>query len=238
MELTLPRLRPGALVGALYAWMIAITVVVTVVAWDHPVLRAVIAMGWGVIVLWITLCGGLMWRYRAPLRAWVASLPGDPRLKFFLGCVALALVEEAVTTSMTNLAPALGVPIGRAYVTASGNYLDVIALHSVVILLPMFAAWTWLAFRWRFTANEAFALFGVIGIYAEKHPAEFAFWVFVYGLMVWLPAYCLPDREQLPRPRLLQYALAIAVPIAAAAPVVFLLLHSGHPLVHFAPIEP
>jgi hypothetical protein len=235
---TPPRAWPLVLVGALYVWMIVTAVVVTALVWDRPALRALLAMGWGIIALWITLAGGLMWRYRDALRRGLIALRGPPRLKFFLACVTLALIEEAVTTGMTNLAPAFGVEMGQAYVTASANYLDVIALHSVVILLPMFAAWTWLVFRWRFHALEAFLLFGIVGIYAEKHLAEFAFWIFVYGLMVWLPAYALPERAELPRPRWFHYGLAVVLPIAAAAPVVYALLASGHPTVHFPPIAP
>jgi hypothetical protein len=37
---------------------------------------------------------------------------------------ALALMEEAITSSMTNLAPLFGVKIGEAYITASTNYFD------------------------------------------------------------------------------------------------------------------
>ena len=69
MELTRRVPSPGRLVGALYALMIALTLAVSIVVWQQPVLRAVLLMGWGAILLWITLCGGLMWRHRDALRA-------------------------------------------------------------------------------------------------------------------------------------------------------------------------
>ena len=49
-----------------------------------------------------------------------------------VGCILLAMLEEVVTTSMTNCAPLFGVKIGEAYITASSNYFDVILRHSVV----------------------------------------------------------------------------------------------------------
>ena len=51
-------------------------------------------------------------------------------VKFVLGCCGLPwlLLEEAITTLMTNCAPFLGVSIGQAYITASANYFDVVPL--------------------------------------------------------------------------------------------------------------
>jgi hypothetical protein len=231
------RLAP-VVVWGLYIVLLTTTTVVSVVVWNNPIHRAVLAMGWGIVLLWVSLCGGLMWLFREPLRVWIRGLPGHASLKFFLGCLVLALLEEAITTSMTNMAPVFGVQRGQAYVTASTDYVDVIAFHSVVILIPMFAVWAWLLSRWRFTPMEVFLLFGVLGIYAEKHVSEFALWIFVYGLMVWLPAYALPARHDRPRPGPLAFVLALLLPLTSAAPVVYALLASGHPTVHFPPIDP
>ena len=110
----------------------------------------------------------------------------------------MALLEEAVTTTMTNLAPVLGVAIGQAYITASANYLDVVLGHSVIVFVPMFAAWAWLLSRYDFRPAEVFLLFGLTGTLAEAGTfgpqmlAMAGVWVWVYGLMVWLPAYALP----------------------------------------------
>ena len=38
----------------------------------------------------------------------------------------LALIEEAVTTSMTDLAPMFGVKMGEVYITASPNYITIV----------------------------------------------------------------------------------------------------------------
>ena len=104
-------------------------------------MRAVLGMGWGLILLWIGVGGMLMYRFREPIREGLLKIRLDWRLKFILFATFLALTEEAITTTMTNLAPLFGVKVGEAYITASTNYLDVVALHSVVMFVPLFVGW-------------------------------------------------------------------------------------------------
>ena len=136
-----------------------------------------------------------------------------------------------------------GVPVGQAYITASANYLDVILGHSVIVFVPMFAAWAWLLSRYDFRPAEVFLLFGLTGTLAEtgtfgtQNLAMAGFWVWVYGLMVWLPAYALPGKPALPRPRPWHYLLALILPIACAIPVALIVMRL-HPMsVHFPPIK-
>jgi hypothetical protein len=87
-------------------------------------------------------------------------------------------------------------------------------------------------------------LFGLTGFLAE---ASFAgsldlatapFWIFVYGLMVYLPAYALPDAGQARAARGWHYPLAVCLPFLFAIPVA-LLVGSLHPVeIHFPPIPP
>jgi len=58
---------------------------------------------------------------------------------FVVMATLLALVEEAITTGMTDLAPLFGVPVGAACITISANCLDVVRLHRVVVYLPAYA---------------------------------------------------------------------------------------------------
>ena len=48
------------------------------------------------------------------------------------------MLDEVVTTTMTNCAPLFGMKLGEVYITASSNYLDVILRDSVVVFVPMF----------------------------------------------------------------------------------------------------
>jgi hypothetical protein len=160
LELALHLPRPRALVGALYTWMIAVTVVVTVITWDHPVLRAVVAMGWGVIVVWITFCGGLMWRHRERLRAWVRRLARRPATQVLPRLpLPSRSVEEAVTTSMDE--PRAGAR--RADRPRIRHGVDQLprshrARHSVVILLPMVRCMDVACIPLEVHSNEAFVL--------------------------------------------------------------------------------
>lgn len=188
----------------LAVWLVATTSLVTMAVWKTPVARAILGMGWGLIILWIGVGGSLMYLLREKVRNVTARMRLNWRWKFILFSTALALVEEAITTTMTNLAPLFGVQVGTAFITASTNYIDVVTMHSVIVFIPMFIGWQWLLGRWRFTPFQVFVLFGITGTLAEcsfgiEHLREFGLWIFVYGLMVWLPAYCVPE-ERVARP--------------------------------------
>jgi len=95
-------------------WLVIMTGAVTVFTWSHPRQRAVLGMGWGLIALWIGLGGTLMHRFRERIRTAVLRIPVDWRLRFIGFCTLLALLEEVITTTMTNLAPLFGVKTGEA----------------------------------------------------------------------------------------------------------------------------
>jgi len=240
-------LTSGRLIAAIggFGALVVILVSATVLIGGGPNARAVIKMADGLVLLWIVLGGLLMRRFRDPVRAFIQTLQFDWRVKFVLFCTLLALLEEAVTVTMTNLAPAFGVPLGAAYITASANYLDVVCLHSVVVFVPMFVAWAWLLGRYDFSPNAVFLLFGVTGTLAEvsfggaQQLLDFGFWIFVYGLMVYLPAYtCLPEGRGARPPRPGHYLLALVVANLSAIPVA-VVVHLIHPVsIHFPPIAP
>jgi hypothetical protein len=181
--------------------------------------------------------------FRDRVSAFVRGIRLDWRVKFVLFATLLALLEEAVTVTMTNLAPVFGVPLGAAYITASANYLNVVCLHSVVVFVPMFVAWALLLRRVDFPPNHVFLLFGLNGILAEASLgaqafAEFALWIFVYGLMVYLPAYSLPEGRGAGKPKWWHYLLAVLLPILFSIPVA-ILVNLVHPVpLHFPPILP
>lgn len=206
---------------------------------------AIAGMTSGLIGLWIWLGGGLMFRHRDAICRRVRALPGDWRVKFVGFATLLACLEEVVTVSMTNLAPHFGSRIGEAYITASTNYFDVIAFHSVVVFVPMFVALAVVLARYDFTPFAVFLAFGVVGTACEAifagNPAAFVMfpvWAFVYGLMVWLPARAIPgDRGARPvgvfhhvllAPAILLLALPMIVPIVYVISVVL-----AHPAIDF-----
>jgi hypothetical protein len=236
--------RAQLFISMLAVWLIATTSLVTAAVWRSPTARATVGMGWGLILLWIGAGGGLMYLLRKKAQGLVARVPLGWRWKFILFSTLLALVEEAVTTTMTNLAPVFGVRPGEAFITASANYLDVVTMHSVVVFIPMFVGWQWLLGRWRFTPFQVFLLFGITGTLAEcsfgvQHLREFGLWIFVYGLMVWLPAHCVPVERAARPPRWWHFPLAIIVPFAfiplIPLPLLVKLIDPHHPAIHFHP---
>lgn len=238
--------RETTFLKVILVWLLCSTSVVTLLMWPDPVHRALIKMGLGLVILWILVCGGLMLRFRRPIAKFVLSIPLDWRLKFVLFCTLLALLEEAITTGMTNLAPFFGVRIGQAYITASANYLDVVALHSVSLFVSFFVGWAVILSKVRFSPFSVLLLFGITGTIAEvlfagpAHFLEFGMWLFVYGWMVYLPACSVPDDRPAREPRYWHY------PVAVFAPFLFMVLfplmgvisifYPHHPKFHFPPI--
>lgn len=222
------------------AWLLISTASVSVFVWNDPVSRAVISMGWGLILFWIFLLGSVMFTFRDTIKRVTFPIRIDWKKKFVIMCTILALIEEAITTTMTNLAPWFGVEVGEAYITASANYLDVVAVHSVVVFVPMFIGWAWLLSRYDFSPFSVFLLFGITGTIAEttfgiQHLLEFGLWIFVYGLMVYIPAYCIPENRETKRPHMRHYLVAIFLPFIFVIPVgAFLsILFPDHPAIHF-----
>lgn len=194
--------------------------------------RAILLMAIGLILLWVALGGFLTLRYRGRIRDFMLRAPIRWEWKFLILATALALIEEAITTTMTNLAPLFGSKIGVAYITASSNYLIVIAFSSVVVFVPEFVGWMLLLKRYNFTPAEVFLMYGLLGTTMEAsiNPSSLyaGFWFFVYGLMVYLPAYSLPEREDAVDPRWYHFILAYFVPLACALPVVGIDTYLAH----------
>jgi hypothetical protein len=235
------------LIKLMIVWAAGIVTLQTLAAQeaDSAPIRAILGMSLVLALLWIVGGGLISWRSRAAIRARVLPVRLGWRLKFVLFCIGLALLEEAVTVSMTNLAPLFGVAVGEAYITASADYLDVVLFHSVIVFVPMFVVWAWLLGRRAFSPNAVFLLFGVTGTLGEMisfgaQPVTLGFWVCIYGLMVYLPAYSLPSAAERGaiQPHLLDYPLALVLPFLLAIPVA-IVVGSIHPIsIHFPPIAP
>ena len=78
--------------------------------------------------------------------------------------------------------------------TASTNYWEVISQHSVVIFIPILVIFSLFIKFFKLNPQKSFLYFGIIGTLAEisiggvMSLLEFAMWIFVYGLMVYLPS--------------------------------------------------
>jgi len=239
-------LTSGRLIAVIGIWLSISSCLIFLIALfsNQPNFRAVIMMALGLILLWVVIGGISMRILRDPIRIRMQAFKVDWRIQFVLLATFLALVEELITTTMTNLAPIFGVPIGAAYITASNNYFDVVCLHSVVVFIPMFICWAFLLQKYNFTPNAVFLLFGITGLTAEmslsglQAVTESGLWIFVYGLMVYLPAYVIPTGRRAKTPRWWHFVLAVILPVLFTIPVA-IVVGSLHPVqIHFPQILP
>jgi hypothetical protein len=239
-------MKSSLVIKLIAGWLALSTAVIVLIALvgAPPNTRAVLLMGTGLVVIWVLIGGMTSLIFRNRIRNLILGIRLDWRFKFVLFATLLALLEEAITTTITNLAPVFGVPLGSAYITASSNYLDVVFLHSVVVFIPMFIGWAVLLRRYNFSPNAVLLLFGITGITAEasfggtQAFAEFGLWIFVYGLMVYLPAYTLPSERGAKQPLWYHYIMAIFFPVLFSIPVA-IIIGLVHPIkIHFLPILP
>lgn len=198
-------------------WLLLSSLLITLLNLGDTIARARLLMAWGLILIWVILGGYIMYRFRDTFKTIFEKIPGKWTTKFLLFSISLALIEEGITTLLTNMAPVFGAQIGEAYITASTNFFQVVLHHSVIIFLPFFVAWVWLLKRYDFSANQVFWFFGITGTLAEAvsfgNFGEFGLWIFVYGLMIYLPAYCIPKDRGAKPVRIWHYPLVIIVPI-------------------------
>lgn len=233
--LTVPPLEPRReriarrLIQFLAAWtvvFVGFVVLVNVVGSSNSTGRAIILMAAGLCLIWILMGGLVTLRIRDRVRTALLRSRWKWEWKFLLLASLLALMEEAVTTGMTNLAPEFGSQVGVAFITASNNYLIVIGFSSVVpLLVPSFVGWVLVLRRYDFSPNEIFLVYGLWGttletIAGSPYDLIAGFWFFVYGLMIYLPSYALPrPRAATVAPRWYHYALGYVVPLLVALPV-------------------
>lgn len=198
----------------------------------NPDQRAIVAMGLSLILIWCVLGGLAMRLIRDRFVEQVRRLKIDWRLVFVVLCIIMAMLEEAVTTSLTNAAPLFGAATEAARITISKNYLEVIS-NSVVTFIPWFICWAWLLGRYDFRPVEVMLLFGLTGTLAEtltfgpQHIAEVGMWTYVYGLMVYLPANAVPDNRNVRPARWYHYAVAVLLPLVFIIPLAIWILVSS-----------
>jgi hypothetical protein len=194
---------------------------------DH---RAILKMGIGLILVWCVLGGLVMYRFRHSFMAWANRIPLGWRTRFVLLCIVFAMLEEAVTTSLTNMAPLLGGVTDAARITASKNYLVVVFQHSVIAFIPLFLCWGWLLSRYDFRPAEVLLLFGLNGTLAEtitfgpQNLIQVGMWVYVYGLMAYLPACTVPAEREARTARWWHWLMAVFLPLFFIIPLVLWLI--------------
>jgi len=219
-----------ALIAGWGAFATSIVATVVLSTEKDPDKRAIMKMGIGLILIWCVIGGLVMYGARDRFVAWAQRIPLGWRTRFVLLCIIFAMLEEAVTTTLTNMAPLLGGVTDAARITASKNYLEVVLKHSVIIFVPWFLCWAWLLSRYDFRPIEVLLLFGLTGTLAEaitfglQNVVGVGMWTFVYGLMIYLPAATVPEERAARVARWWHWLVAVFLPIFFAIPLAFWLV--------------
>lgn len=236
---------PRLFVLFLFAYTLVLLCALWVFTRPNPAENAVIGMAAALVTIWVGGIGGLTYWQRNRIRRLVLCLPGDWRIKFILFASLLSMLEETIAVAMTNLAPFFGAASGEAFITASADYWDVILHHSVIVFIVWFGMWAILLRYLDFSPFAVFVISGLVGwlgevlAFGSGQIVGFAMWVLIYGLMVWLPAYCLPDAAQRDAKPARQWHYPLAFILLLSGGMIWAVLIRqivpAHPSTHFTP---
>lgn len=220
---------------AVYGTLLAAVIGILNIGNPDPNERAVIFMGLSLIAIWCLAGGILMYSLRHQFVHWTRAIELDWRVRFVVLSTGMALIEEAVTTTLTNLAPYFGATSEAARITVSTNYFKVIST-SVLAFIPWFICWAWLLGRYDFKPLMVMLLFGLTGLIAEStldsvvnldDLAGIGMWVYVYGLMVYLPGSGVPVDRRASPVRWYHLPIAILLPLAFVVPLTLWLVYQA-----------
>jgi hypothetical protein len=195
----------------------------------------------GLWIGWIGICGSFIYFFRDKIKKLIPTKNGFWMVAFVLLAIGLLMIEEVITVSMTNLYAFFGGDYGEAYITASDNYWEVVGLHSVIVLWPAFIFWAWWLKKYDFHPNWVMILYGLSGLGAEimydgiQQIFAIGMWVFVYGLVIYLPAYCVPRNRGAKPPKILHYILALIFPLIFQLPMILIILFIRNAIGHTFP---
>jgi hypothetical protein len=227
-----PPIVPRVVIQLSYLWCLFFLPLLYIEVSTDPVGRAIVGMAIGLVILWTVVLAIVQYIYKDKTKDWIHKKAYPAKTTFVVFCIVLALIEEAITTTMTNLAtPVFGVSPDEAYITASTNYLEVVLLHSVIIFVPMFITWAFILSKYRIHHLWVFVLFGFTGTLSEtlafgpQNLINVGFWTLIYGLLVYLPAYTFQYSEDAKTLNKLYYPSLVILPIFVSLPFVYILLY-------------
>lgn len=192
-------------------------------------LAAAANMLWSLFLMWVLLGGTTMYKYRDKIKSLVLRIKGSRASTFILFSSILLLIEEAVATAITNLAPLFGSASDLAHITASGNYWEVILHHSAIVLIPVFIVWGYLLSKYEVKPDFMFLICGITGVTSEFSLGGsmtgilFGYWMLVYGFMAYLPTYVLPTQVNLKKFDFKALVLFLVLPWTVAIPIALIM---------------
>lgn len=204
-----------------YVYAILLTSFVWLLNSGNPKGFAIISLAVGLFFLWGICCSFGMFKLRDRIKLFYEKREYSIILVVSFGGILLALVEEAIATLMTNLAPFFGFSTSEVFITASPNYIEVVTRHSVIVFVPWIIVWGFILARYSIHPNDVFILFGITGLLAESFTfgfqdlIQFGFWIVIYGLMIYVPAYIVYSPKSRKGIMKRYYPLLIILPFVA-----------------------
>ena len=173
-------------------WLVFSTSVLTFLVRDNMLQLTAVKMLWCLIIFWVFVCGSLIYLFRNLFWKYYLKISWPFSIRFTVFATIFFLIEEFMAVSINNYF--YPVTKGVVMLTASTNYWEVVSQHSVVIFIPILIIFSLFIKFFKLNPQKSFLYFGIIGTLAEisiggvMSLLEFAMWIFVYGLMVYLPS--------------------------------------------------
>jgi hypothetical protein len=212
-------------IKALFVFVLAFQVLMVILVFDEGTWadRAFVILNSGLLVIWVGLIGGILYRINDRTGTFLSS-NRHHILTFALICPLLVLIEETVAVMMTNTAPLWGLTTSEASITASVNWFETVTRHSVIVFIPQFVLLAIFTKAYRSDPAHVFLMYGLCGFIGEGLAFGFVhnlwglpFWIFVYGMIAYVPTYVLQTDPNRPVARLWHHVLALVVIVPVTA---------------------
>jgi len=173
-------------------WLVLSTSVLTFFVRDDLLKLTAVKMLWCLIIFWIFLGGSLIYLFRNLFWRYYLKITWPFWIKFTVFATIFFLIEEFIAVSINNYF--YPITKGAVMLTASTNYWEVVSQHSVVVFVPIFIIFSLFIKFFKLSPQKSFLCFGIIGTLAEVSIGgltsllQFAMWILVYGLIVYLPS--------------------------------------------------
>ncbi len=180
------------LIMYLGVWLVFSTSVLTFLIQDNLLQLTAVKMLWCLIIFWVFLCGSIIYFSRNLFWKYYLKITWPFWIKFTTFATLFFLIEEAIATAINYYF--YPITKGMVMLTASTNYLEVIMKHSVFVFIPIFIIFSIFIKSFKLNPTKSFLYFGIVGTLAEisigglTSLLQFAMWIFVYGLIVYLPS--------------------------------------------------
>ena len=224
------------LIKVLYIWAFAFHGLLWVHMFQHGEKKdlAIVTMALGLLLIWGVALACIQIKISINIKPIKQS-----SIRYFLSIIGmmifLALLAEVISSLMTQTAHLWQLSPNVAYITATPNYIELVTKHSVIVFIPQFIAIAYIHYKVKFSANQWFYIYGLIGYLNEwiafgsaASWVSIPYWIIIYGWIVYLPTYLFHPKVERKTPRVYHFVLACMIPLALSIPWALLIIKWFH----------